>query len=143
VTTPASGPQQPAEQAKPTEQPEPAAAGSKKMLAGSSAAPAPTGGKAAISQAAPDTAELDAIEHEIDQLTSRAAAVNSSLDTLQRQQQAEGYGLRGDIAAKQVSMKINLSKAQTAIGQNDAARAKRYAGMASADVEALERFLGR
>ena len=69
--------------------------------------------------------------------------MNSSLDTLQRQQQAEGYGLRGDIAAKQSSMKINLAKAQDAIGQNDAARAKRYAGMASTDVEALERFLGR
>ena len=140
VTTPASGPQQPAEQAKPSEQPGPADTGAKKMLAGN---PAPASGKAAISQVAPDTAELDAIEREIDQLTSRAAAVNSSLDTLQRQQQAEGYGLRGDIAAKQASMKINLSKAQSAIGQNDAARAKRYADMASADVEALERFLGR
>jgi serine/threonine-protein kinase len=136
VTTPATGLQQP------TEQPKAAAAEPKKLLA-KDAAPAPSGGKAATSQPAPDTAELDAIEHEIDQLTSRAAAVNSSLDTLQRQQQAEGYGLRGDIAAKQVSMKINLSKAQNAIGQNDAARAKRYADMASADVEALERFLGR
>lgn len=136
VTTPASGVQAP------VEQPKPAVAEPKKQLARDTA-PAPTGGKAAASQPAPDTAELDAVEHEIDQLTSRAAAVNSSLDTLQRQQQAEGYGLRGDIAAKQVSMKINLSKAQNAIGQNDAARAKRYADMANADVEALERFLGR
>ena len=69
--------------------------------------------------------------------------MNSSLETLQRQQQAEGYGLRGDIASKWTSMKINLSKAQSAIGQNDAARAKRYADLAGADVEALERFLGR
>jgi serine/threonine protein kinase len=126
----------------PVEQPKPAAAQPRKLPA-ENTAPAPTGGKAAMSQPAPDRAELDAIEHEIDQLTSRAAAVNSSLDTLQRQQQAEGYGLRGDIASKQVSMKINLSKAQNAIGQNDAARAKRYADMATADVEALEKFLGR
>jgi hypothetical protein len=40
-------------------------------------------------------------------------------------------------------MKLNLQKAQDAIEHNDAARAKRYADMTAADVEALERFLGR
>ena len=129
------------EQQQPAEQPKPVAAAPKKLQA-ENTAPAPAAGKAAA-PSAPDTAELDAIEHEIDQLSSRAAAVNSSLETLQRQQQAEGYGLRGDIASKWGSMKINLSKAQNAIGQNDAARAKRYADLTSADVEALERFLGR
>ncbi len=88
-------------------------------------------------------AELDQVEKEIDQLTARAAAVNSSLDNLQRQQAAAGYGLRGDIAGRQGSMKVNLAKAQDAIGRNDLERAKRYAAAASADVEALERFLGR
>ncbi|HZR28939.1 MAG TPA: hypothetical protein VFA71_09170, partial [Terriglobales bacterium] len=102
-----------------------------------------TGGEAANSQPAPDTAELDAVEHEIDQLTSRAAAVNSSLDNLQRQQQTQGYGLRGDIASRQASMQINLAKAQNAIGQNNAAQAKRYAEMTASDLEALEKFLGR
>ena len=69
--------------------------------------------------------------------------VNSSIDTLQRQQQAEGYGLRGDIASKHASMKLNLAKAQNAIEHNDAARAKRYAQLATADLEGLEKFLGR
>ncbi len=87
--------------------------------------------------------ELDRVEHEIDQLTARAASVNSSLDNLQRQQAAAGYGLRGDIAGHQGSMKVNLAKAQDAIGHNDLDRAKRYAGLAAADVEALEKFLGR
>jgi eukaryotic-like serine/threonine-protein kinase len=94
-------------------------------------------------QAAADAALLDEIEQEIDQLTSRAASVNSGLDNLQRQQAAAGYGLRGDMAAKQSSMKVNLAKAQNAIASNDAVRAKRYAEMAAKDVEALERFLGR
>ncbi len=94
-------------------------------------------------QAAANAAELDEVEKEIDQLTSRAAAVNTGLDNLQRQQAAAGYGLRGDMAAKQSSMKVNLAKAQNAIGSNDAARAKRYAEQAARDVEALERFLGR
>jgi hypothetical protein len=108
-----------------------------------------TGGGA---QLAPDTskadaaakaAELDAIEHDIDQLSSRAGAVNSSLDTLQRQQAASGFGLRGDMAARQASMKNNLAKAQDAIEHNDAERAKRYAKLTESDVEALEKFLGR
>ncbi len=88
-------------------------------------------------------AELDRVEHEIDQLTGRAAAVNSTLDNLQRQQAAAGYGLRGDIASRQGSMKVNLAKAQEAISRNDLERAKRYSGMAASDVEALEKFLGR
>ncbi|MEO6120213.1 MAG: hypothetical protein ABIP12_05930, partial [Terriglobales bacterium] len=94
-------------------------------------------------QAAALAAELDEIERSIDQLTGRAEAVNTGLDNLQRQQAAAGYGLRGDMAAKQSSMKVNLAKAQSAIGANDAVRAKRYAEQAARDVEALERFLGR
>jgi serine/threonine-protein kinase len=89
-----------------------------------------------------DTAALDEIEHEIDQLYSRAGAVNNSLDHLQQQQAAAGYGLRSDIAGRQASMKVNLAKAQNAIEHNDAARAKRYADMTAADLEVLEKFLG-
>jgi eukaryotic-like serine/threonine-protein kinase len=88
-------------------------------------------------------AELDRVEHEIDQLTGRAASVNSSIENLERQQQAMGVGLRGDVASKLSSMKLNLAKAQDAIGHNDLDRAKRYAGMAAADLEGLEKFLGR
>jgi serine/threonine-protein kinase len=109
----------------------------------------PTGGGAPSvpdtpkADAAAKAAELDAVEHEIDQLSSRAGAVNSSLDTLQRQQAASGFGLRGDMASKQSSMKNNLAKAQDAIEHNDLERAKRYSRMAESDVEALEKFLGR
>lgn len=88
-------------------------------------------------------AELDRVEHEIDQLTGRAASVNSSIENLERQQQAMGVGLRGDVASKLSSMKLNLAKAQDAVGHNDLDRAKRYAGMAAADLEGLEKFLGR
>ncbi len=87
--------------------------------------------------------ELDRVEHEVDQLFSRSAAVNSSLEQLQRQQAAAGYGLRGDISAKLASMKVNLSRAQDALARQDAASARRYGKLAESDVEALERFLGR
>ena len=114
-----------------------------KNLAGQNSGGANGTSGSANSQPAADTVQLDALEHEIDQLTGRVAAVNSSLEAMQRQQQAEGYGLRGDMASKQASMKVNLAKAQDAIEHNDAARAKRYINMTTADVEALEKFLGR
>jgi eukaryotic-like serine/threonine-protein kinase len=120
----------------------------KKVLANSSvdggAASASAAAAAAEREQAADQAkQLDEVEHQIDQLTARAGGVSSSLDNLKRQQAASGYGLRGDMAEHESSMKLNLSKAQNAIEHNDLERAKRYAGMAEADVEALEKFLGR
>ncbi|HYN14784.1 MAG TPA: protein kinase [Terriglobales bacterium] len=86
---------------------------------------------------------LAQLERHLDQLSGRAAAVNSSLDRLQQQQAASGYGLRGDMVARQASMQTNLSRAQNAVGHGDVARARRYTDLAAADVEALEHFLGR
>jgi hypothetical protein len=92
--------------------------------------------------AANDSADFDAMETELDQLSNRAAAVNSSLDRLQQEQSASGFGLRGDMVAKQASMKGNLSKAEDAVQRHDAARAKRYLELTGHDVEVLEKFLG-
>jgi hypothetical protein len=86
--------------------------------------------------------DRDEVEHQIDQLSNRAAAVNSSLDRLQQQQNSAGYGLRGDIVAKQGSMKTNLSRAESAEERGDLPQAKKYADMAASDVEVLEHFLG-
>ncbi len=86
---------------------------------------------------------LDRVEHDIDQLTGRAASVNSSIENLQRQQAAQGFGLRGDISSRLASMKLNLAKAQDAVAHSDLDRAKRYSALADSDVEALEKFLGR
>jgi serine/threonine protein kinase len=90
-----------------------------------------------------DSAELDQLEQQVDQLSNRAAAVNSSLNRLQQEQAASGFGLRGDIVSRQASMKTNLSRAQDAVERGDAERAKKYVKQAESDVEALERFLGR
>ncbi|HXM21984.1 MAG TPA: protein kinase [Terriglobales bacterium] len=93
-------------------------------------------------ETASNSINRDEVEHQIDQLSSRAAAVNSSLDRLQQQQSIAGYGLRGDMAAKQASMKTNLSKAESAVERGDLPAAKKRADMAESDVEALEHFLG-
>ena len=101
--------------------------------------------KAAAEQlaAAQRKADLDAVEHRIDQLTGRAGAVNASLNTLQRQQNAAGYGLRGDMASAQSRMNVSLQKAQSAIQAEDLDRARRYAAQTESDLETLEKFLGR
>jgi eukaryotic-like serine/threonine-protein kinase len=87
--------------------------------------------------------ELDELEHRIDQLSARAAAINNSLDRMQKQQAASGYGLRGDMVAAQASMKLNLQKAQSSMEHNDPVKAKKYADVATANAETLEQFLGR
>jgi len=98
------------------------------------------------SQAKPGSmsqAEIDELEHRIDQLSSRAAAANTSLTHLQQQQAATGYGLRGDMVSAQASMQTNLSKAQSAMERGEYAKATKYANIAAADLETLEHFLGR
>jgi serine/threonine-protein kinase len=109
--------------------------------------PAAAGGTAADTPAAQpsttNTAELDQLEQEIDGLAARATAVNNSLDHLQQEQARQGLGLRGDMAARQQSMKSNLAKAQDALEKGDAARARRFSDQAQKDIDALEQFLGR
>jgi len=87
--------------------------------------------------------ELEQLQDEIDHLAARAASVNSSVDRLKQQQAASGFGLRGDIAERQENMKINLSRAQDAAEHSDTAKAKKYYDRTTADLEALEKFLGR
>jgi serine/threonine protein kinase len=89
------------------------------------------------------TQEVDELEHRIDQLASRAAAINSSLDRMQKQQAASGYGLRGDMVAAQASMKLNLQKAQGYMEHGDPVKAKKCADTAATNAETLEQFLGR
>jgi len=110
------------------------------------AAPEPVASFPAIVKPAEDPAKkrlLAELEHQLDQLSSRAAAVSSSLDRLQQQQATAGYGLRGDVVARPATLQANLSRAGNAIARGDSAKAKKYTDLASADVEALEHFLGR
>jgi hypothetical protein len=87
--------------------------------------------------------DFDQLETEIDQLVARAAVVNRSLDTMQQQQARQGLSLRGDMAGRQTTMNLNLTRAQQAVQQQNAGRALKFKAMAEADLEALERFLGR
>jgi serine/threonine-protein kinase len=111
-------------------------------MAGAAAPPRNDAGSAPQEGAdAPDS--LDAVEHDVDQLSNRAAAVSSGLNHLQQQQSASGYGLRGDIVERGASMNSNLAKAEDAVRRGDLVRARKYAKMAENDIGMLERFLGR
>jgi eukaryotic-like serine/threonine-protein kinase len=82
-------------------------------------------------------------EQRYDDIDSRSAAVSQSLDTLQKQQAAAGYGLRGDIVSAQQRMKTDLSKAQSAMQKQDTKNAKKYLDMAEAELSTIEKFLGK
>jgi serine/threonine-protein kinase len=101
------------------------------------------GGKMKSGESSSSAKELEELQDEIDHLAARAGSVNGSLDRLKQQQAAAGYGLRGDMAERQESMKINLSRAQDAAEHNDLAKAKKYYDRTTADLETLEKFLGR
>jgi hypothetical protein len=111
-------------------------------MSGDAGAPPQADSGMAAPQAANSSAQLDELEQTVDQLSNRAASVNSGLDRLQQEQSASGYGLRGDMVERQASLKANLFKAEEAMQHHDAVRAKKYADMAGKDLEVLERFLG-
>ena len=85
---------------------------------------------------------LDDMEKESDQLDSRAAAIESSLDTLEHQMHSQGLGLRGDMVSARGNMRNDLAKAKQAMDSADTDRARRYLDMAHHEVEKLEAFLG-
>jgi len=89
------------------------------------------------------SAQLEELEHQADQLSSQANAVNDSLDNMRRQQSAQGLSLRGDVASAQELMKTHLAKAQAALQNRDAAGAKKYLDLAEGDVARIDKFLGR
>jgi len=86
---------------------------------------------------------LDTLELRIDNDTSESSSINTSLNTMQSEMQKDGMSLRGDIAARQASMNLNVSKAQKALEAHDADRADRFAGLAESDIAKLKTFLGR
>jgi serine/threonine-protein kinase len=87
-------------------------------------------------------AQWEDLEKQFDQISTRANAVSSSLDTLQRQQASQGLNLRGDIAASQERLRTYVGKAQAAIQNQDPKNAQKYLNLAEPELERIEKFLG-
>jgi hypothetical protein len=93
--------------------------------------------------AADNSAALEALRDKLNLLATRVGAVGSALDGLQREQQAQGYGLRGDILASRRRMELFMDQTENNINQGKLDAAKKSYASAEAEVEKLEAFLGR
>jgi eukaryotic-like serine/threonine-protein kinase len=113
VPTPASAPAQPA--------------------AAASAPPVPAG---------PTPEQVREVHDRLLNLSSRADAARSGVESLQRQQQAQGLDLRTDIVGAMSRMNGLMSEAQRALDRNNLDAANDYMGRAEKDIEKLEKFLG-
>ncbi len=87
--------------------------------------------------------ELPHLEHDMDLLLARADTVDASLNGMRQNQAAQGLSMRGDVAASQQRMRTYLDKAQSALKNQDASKAKKYLDLAETEVATLEKFLGR
>jgi eukaryotic-like serine/threonine-protein kinase len=91
----------------------------------------------------PDPAQLAELDHEMDQISSRQAAANASLDGFQRAQSAQGLQLRGDIVAAQQRMQVYAAKAQSALQAQDIENSRKYLDLMETELGKIEKFLGR
>jgi hypothetical protein len=106
-----------------------------------------SGGQQAESQPStqpprPDPAQLAELDHEMDQISSRQAAANASLDSFQSAQSAQGLQLRGDIVAARQRMQAYASKAQSALQAQDIENTKKYLELMETELGKIEKFLG-
>jgi eukaryotic-like serine/threonine-protein kinase len=101
------------------------------------------GGSGTVADEKAETvAKWEELERQLDQLSSRANAASSSLDTLQREQASQGLNLRGDIAASQERLHTYTAKAQAAMHNQDAKNTEKYLSLAQSELETIEKFLG-
>lgn len=90
----------------------------------------------------PSQEDLDKLEDEADKLNVRASTASQSIETLRRQQQAEGYNLRADISSAAERMKLYLAKGDAALKAKDTANAQKYFDLADTEISKVEKFLG-
>jgi eukaryotic-like serine/threonine-protein kinase len=107
----------------------------------------PSGGRGDESQAStqpppPDPAQIAALDHEMDQISSREVAARASLDSLQREQSAQGLQLRGDIVAARERMQTYAARARSALQAQDIENTKKYLELMAAELGKIEKFLG-
>ena len=98
---------------------------------------------AGVPPAPSEADQLAELDRQADQVSGRETAISASLDTLQRQQNAHGLQLRGDIVAAQSRMRTYLAKAQAALQAQDIRNARKYLELAEPEAEKIEKFLGR
>jgi serine/threonine-protein kinase len=92
--------------------------------------------------AGPDPAQMREVKDKLMNLTARADAARGGVDSLRRQQQAQGLDLRTDILASMGRMNSNIAEAQQSLNTGDLRAANEYIERAEKEVAKLEAFLG-
>ncbi|MEK7408736.1 MAG: protein kinase [Acidobacteriota bacterium] len=92
---------------------------------------------------APAAADVQQAHDRMVMLSSRAGAVKTSLENLQRVQQQAGMSLRADMSASWKRMEYYMDLAESALNRSDLPAARRNMDLAEREIDKLEAFLGR
>jgi len=93
--------------------------------------------------AGPSLQEVREAKDRLMNIEARADAARSGVESIRRQQQAQGMDIRGDILAAINRLNSDLRQAQGAVSQNDLQAAGEYMQQADRETTTLEKFLGR
>ena len=133
-----------------TPAPDPAAAAAAKKAREAAAAKkaqddaAAAAAAAEAQRAAEEAAKLyDEQENRFVHMSSRAAAMKTSYETLRNQQASAGYSPNATFTQAVSSMDQFLQRAEQALANHDGAQAKKYMDLAEPQIEILERKFGR
>ncbi|MGH9604986.1 MAG: serine/threonine protein kinase [Terracidiphilus sp.] len=133
-----SGPVEPAK----LPQRSPATTGSNSPPA-SAGQPAPVVASQHSAPAGPSPKEVQNAHDRYADLGARADADQTGVESIRRQQQAQGFDIRGDILTAMNKLNNDMNEAGQALNGNDLASANQYMDRAERELATLESFLGR
>jgi serine/threonine-protein kinase len=93
--------------------------------------------------AGPTAEEVDQAREQKIALDARASAVSASVETLKRQQEADGVGLRRDMATAYARMNAYLGEANADLASGNIPAARNHLDKADKEISTLESFLGK
>jgi eukaryotic-like serine/threonine-protein kinase len=91
----------------------------------------------------PSAEEVEQAHEQKVQLDARAGSVSTSLENLKRQQEADGLGLRQDMAGAYARMNSYLRLANDNLASGNIAAARTYMDKADKEISTLESFFGK
>jgi serine/threonine-protein kinase len=93
--------------------------------------------------AGPSAEEVQQVHEQMTGLDARASAVSASVEGLKRQQEADGLGLRRDMAAAYARMNSFLRSANDELNSGNITAARSHMDKADKEISTLESFLGK
>ena len=93
--------------------------------------------------AGPTAEQVEQAHEQMTGLGARASAVSASVEGLKRQQEADGLGLRPDMAAAYARMNSYLHSANDELNSGNITAAQNHMDKADKEISILEHFLGK